>query len=352
MRWLVTGAAGLLGTELVAKLNCSTEDVIALRRSDLDLCDADDVRAAIRLHRPDIVVNCAAWTDVDSSEDDESAALKVNGTAVRDLAEACARLDCVLVHLSTDAVFDGAASAPYAEDAITAPVNAYGRTKLVGEQAVLREHPHKGYVLRTAWLYGAHGRCFVGSMAMLADFCDPINVVADQYGQPTWAADLADRIVAIIHMRPPAGIYHATNSGQATRWELARELFTLIGADPGRIRPVSSERFPHAAPRPARAILGHARWAVAGLPPMRPWQDALRCAIPYLYAGRLLPDDRRFRKGHDNASSRCQVGMFLSEYLFGIVPCKKKVVIRATRIGVGRWKDRDMGPWQDFSLLE
>jgi dTDP-4-dehydrorhamnose reductase len=240
------------------------------------------VRAAIRLHRPDVVVNCAAWTDVDRAESNESTAMRVNGTAVRDLAAACARFGCTLVHLSTDAVFDGAASAPYAEDATTAPVNTYGRTKLVGEQAVLREHPHEGYVLRTAWLYGAHGRCFVGNLAMLADKRDPIDVLSDQYGQPTWAADLADRIVAIIRTRPPAGIYHATNTGQASRWELARELFTLIGADPERIRPVSSERFPHAARRPARAILGHQRWAAAGLPPMRPWQDALRCAIPYL----------------------------------------------------------------------
>ena len=212
MRWLVTGAAGLLGTELVVKLSCSAEEVVALRHSDLDLCDADGVRAAVRFHRPDVVVNCAAWTDVDRAENNESTAMKVNGTAVRDLATACARLDCILVHLSTDAVFDGAASAPYSEDATTAPVNAYGRTKLIGEQAVLREHPRRGYVLRTAWLYGAHGRCFVGNVAMLAGRRDPIDVVADQYGQPTWAADLADRIIAIIRIRPPVGIYHATNA--------------------------------------------------------------------------------------------------------------------------------------------
>ena len=282
MRWLVTGAGGLLGTELVAKLNSGAEEIAALHRSDLDLCDAESVRAAIGLRCPDVVVNCAAWTDVDGAEDNESAATKVNGSAVRDLAVACARNGCILVHLSTDAVFDGTASAPYGEDASTAPINAYGRTKLLGEQAVLREHPQWGYVLRTAWLYGAHGRCFVGSMAERADQCGRINVVADQYGQPTWAADVADRIIALVHVRPPAGIYHATNAGQASRWDLARELFAMIGADTERIRPVNSERFPCAAWRPARAILGHSRWAVAGLPPMRPWQDALRCAVPYL----------------------------------------------------------------------
>ncbi len=284
MRWLVTGAGGLLGTELVAKLNSGAEEVAALRRSDLDLCNAEAVRAAIRLHCPDVVVNCAAWTDVGGAEDNEFTAMQVNGSAVRDLAAACARLGCILVHLSTDAVFNGAASTPYAEDASTAPINAYGRTKLVGEQAVLREHPQWGYVLRTAWLYGAHGSCFVGSMAARADKPGPIDVVADQYGQPTWAADVADRIVALLRVRPPAGIYHATNAGQASRWDLARELFTMIGADPERIRPVNSERFPCAAPRAARAILGHSKWAVAGLPPMRPWQDALRCAVPYLRA--------------------------------------------------------------------
>jgi dTDP-4-dehydrorhamnose reductase len=282
MRWLVTGAGGLLGTELVEKLNSGAEEVVALRRRDLDLCDAEAVRAVIRFHHPDVVVNCAAWTDVDGAEDNESAAMKVNGSAVRDLAAACARRACILVHLSTDAVFDGAAPAPYAEDASTAPINAYGRTKLAGEQAVLGEHPEWGYVLRTAWLYGAHGRCFVGSMAVRANQRDSIDVVADQYGQPTWAADVADRIVALIRTRPPAGIYHATNAGQASRWDLARAFFTMIGADPDRIRPVNGERFPRAAPRAAYAILGHSRWAIAGLPPMRPWQDALRCAVPYL----------------------------------------------------------------------
>ena len=293
----------MLGTELVANLSFRAEEVAALHRPDLDLCDAEAVRAAIRLRCPDVVVNCAAWTDVDGAENNESAAMKINGSAVRDLAAACARLGCILVHLSTDAVFDGAASAPYAEDASTAPINAYGRTKLVGEQAVLREHPQWGYVLRTAWLYGVHGRCFVGNMAARAAQYAPIDVVADQYGQPTWAADVADRIVALIRVRPPAGIYHATNAGQASRWDLARELFTMIGADPERIRPANSERFPCAARRPARAILGHSRWAVAGLPSMRPWQDALRCAVPYLRTSVLASDDRRLWKGYDDAAS-------------------------------------------------
>jgi dTDP-4-dehydrorhamnose reductase len=284
MRWLVTGAGGLLGTELVTKLNSCAERVTALHRRELDLCDAEAVRAAIMLQCPDVVVNCAAWTDVDGAEGNEPAAMEINGSAVRELAAACALLGCILVHLSTDAVFDGAASAPYAEGARTAPINAYGRTKLAGEQAVLREHPQWGYVLRTAWLYGAHGRCFVGTIAALADQRGPVDVVDDQYGQPTWAADLADRIVALTCVRPPAGIYHATNAGQASRWELARELFTVIGADPERIRPVSSDQFPRAARRPVRAVLGHSRWALAGLPPMRPWQDALRRAVPYLRA--------------------------------------------------------------------
>jgi dTDP-4-dehydrorhamnose reductase len=284
MRWLVTGAGGLLGTELAAKLNSCAETVTALSRRELNVCDGAAVRAAIKLHCPDVVVNCAAWTDVDGAENNESAAMEVNGSAVCNLAAACAVLGCMLIHLSTDAVFDGAASAPYAEEARTGPINAYGRTKLVGEQAVLREHPHWGYVVRTAWLYGAHGRCFVGTMAALADQRGTVDVVADQYGQPTWAADLADRIVSMTRVRPPAGIYHATNAGQASRWEIARELFTMMGADPERIRPVSSEEFPSAARRPVRGILSHSRWALAGLPAMRPWQDALRCAIPYLRA--------------------------------------------------------------------
>lgn len=269
MTWLVTGAGGMLGTDLVKVLRARGDEVVALTRADLDLRDADAVRTALRTYAPDVVVNCAAWTAVDAAEEHEEAALAVNGTAV----EALAQTDARLVQISTDYVFDGTATEPYAEDAPVAPVNAYGRTKLAGERAVLARD---GYVLRTAWLYGAHGPNFVRTMARLADERDTVDVVDDQLGQPTWTGDLAARIA---ELTGPPGVYHATASGQTSWYGLAREIFTRLGHDPARVHPTTSGKFARPAARPAYSVLGHDRWRAAGLPPMRHWRDALADAL-------------------------------------------------------------------------
>ncbi|MFB4296097.1 dTDP-4-dehydrorhamnose reductase [Actinomadura sp. NTSP31] len=279
MTWLVTGAGGMLGTDVVARL----DDVVAPGRGELDLTDADAVREALRRHRPETVVNCAAWTAVDDAETCEDAALAVNGTAVEALVAGCAEIGAKLVQVSTDYVFPGTATEPYPEDAPTAPVNAYGRTKLAGEAAVLGYE--RGYVVRTAWLYGAHGPSFVRTMARLAGERDTVEVVDDQAGQPTWTGDLAARIIALARADAPAGVYHGTNAGRTTWYGLAREVFALLGLDPGRVRATTSERFVRPAPRPAFSVLGHGRWAAAGLEPMRGWQEALHAAWPSLRAG-------------------------------------------------------------------
>ncbi|HEU5029962.1 MAG TPA: dTDP-4-dehydrorhamnose reductase [Spirillospora sp.] len=278
MTWLVTGAGGMLGTDLVARL----DDVVAPGRADLDLTDADAVREALRRHRPETVVNCAAWTAVDDAESSEDEALAVNGTAVGALVAGCAEIGAKLVQVSTDYVFDGTATEPYPEDAPTAPLNAYGRTKLAGETAVLGYE--RGYVVRTAWLYGANGPSFVRTMARLAGERDTVEVVDDQAGQPTWTGDLADRIIALARADAPAGAYHGTNAGRTTWYGLAREVFALLGHDPARVRATTSERFVRPAPRPAFSVLGHGRWAAAGLAPMRDWRDALHAAWPSLTA--------------------------------------------------------------------
>ncbi|MBO2460083.1 dTDP-4-dehydrorhamnose reductase [Actinomadura violacea] len=278
MTWLVTGGGGMLGADVVARL----DDVVAPRRADLDLTDAGAVRDALRRHRPGVVVNCAAWTAVDDAETSEDAALAVNGTAVGALVEGCAEIGAKLVQVSTDYVFPGTATEPYPEDAPTAPVNAYGRTKLAGEAAVLGYE--RGYVVRTAWLYGANGPSFARTMARLAGERDTVEVVDDQAGQPTWTGDLADRIVALARADAPAGAYHGTNAGRTTWYGLAREVFALLGHDPDRVRATTSEKFVRPAPRPAFSVLGHGRWAAAGLPPMRGWQEALHGAWPSLTA--------------------------------------------------------------------
>ncbi|ACZ83656.1 dTDP-4-dehydrorhamnose reductase [Streptosporangium roseum] len=275
-RWLITGASGMLATELLGRLQAAGESVLALRRDELDLRDGPAVRHLVSACRPDTVVNCAAWTAVDDAETREAEALAVNGHGVRALAEACERLGARMIQPSTDYVFDGTALDPYREDARTCPVNAYGRTKLAGEHAVLEVLPETGYVVRTAWLYGATGKNFVRTMAELERTRPSLEVVDDQVGPPTWAGDLAAGIIELGRTGPPPGVYHATGSGQTSWYGFAREIFKLVGADPDRITPVSTKEFARPAPRPAYSVLGHERWSLAGLPPMRDWREALR----------------------------------------------------------------------------
>ncbi|MGW0536611.1 dTDP-4-dehydrorhamnose reductase [Streptomyces sp. NPDC003032] len=282
-RWLVTGATGMLGRDVADALRAAGEGpgTTALGRAGLDITDAAAVRDAVAGH--DVVVNTAAWTDVDGAEADEAAASAANATGVRNLAAACAPHRARLLHISTDYVFSGSGTVPWAEDAEPAPVNAYGRTKLAGERAVRELLPAHGYTVRTAWLYGAHGPNFVSTMLRLAAERDVLDVVADQRGQPTWSGALAARLVALGRATlvgdAPPGVYHGTATGRATWFSLAREAFALAGLDPRRIRPVGSERYPRPAPRPAWSVLGHEGWAHAGMSPLAPWRDMLAQAF-------------------------------------------------------------------------
>ncbi|MEH1125184.1 dTDP-4-dehydrorhamnose reductase [Micromonospora sp. CPCC 206061] len=276
-RFLVTGAGGMLGQDLLAVL--ADAKITALTRAELDVTDAGAVRDAVAGH--DVVLNAAAWTDVDGAEAREAEATAVNGGGVAHLANACAASGARLVHVSTDYVFPGTATSPYPEDGPTDPINAYGRSKLAGERAVLAGG---GYVVRTAWLYGAHGRNFVSTMLRLAGEREHLDVVDDQRGQPTWSYALASRLVELGLQDAPPGVYHGTASGETTWYGLARAVFELSGLDPDRIRPTTSDKYPRPAPRPAYSVLGHARWSLAGLPPMTDWKAML---TSYLGAGRV-----------------------------------------------------------------
>ncbi|WP_181798473.1 dTDP-4-dehydrorhamnose reductase, partial [Streptomyces sp. WELS2] len=239
-RWLVTGAEGLLGQDLVRVLAARRLDTLALYRRELDVTDRGAVHAAVRAVRPAIVVNCAAWTDVDAAERQAGRARAVNTDGARHVAEACAATGAVLLHPSTDYVFAGTATAPYPETAPTEPRTVYGRTKLDGEQAVLRTLPERGHVVRTAWLYGAHGPNFVRTVIEREARLATLDVVDDQYGQPTWTVELAGLLVrlgeAAARGVAPPGVYHATASGTTTWYGLAREVFRLLGRDPDRVR--------------------------------------------------------------------------------------------------------------------
>jgi dTDP-4-dehydrorhamnose reductase len=266
--------------------------VTGVTRQDLDVTDAAAVGAAVKEVRPDIVVNCAAWTAVDLAETREAEALAANGDGAANIASACASAGARMVQLSTDYVFDGTASRPYAETDAVAPASAYGRTKLAGEQSVRDLLPEAGYVVRTAWLYGAHGPNFVRTMMRLERTQEEVAVVDDQRGQPTWTAAVAHQIVALMSSGAPAGTYHATCSGETTWFGLAREVFSLLGADPLRVTPTTTAMMSRPAPRPAYSVLGHDGWSRAGLPPPGDWRTVLHEAFPALAAdARLQPAD-------------------------------------------------------------
>lgn len=271
--WLITGAGGQLGHNLVAALH--DDQVVALTRADLDLTNGAAVDAAIDEYRPQVVVNAAAYTAVDAAEKDQARAFAANASAPRLLATAVRKVGGRLIHVSTDYVFDGAADAPYEPEDHPAPRTVYGRSKLDGELAVRQTLPDASYVVRTAWVYGGPGPNFVDMMRRLERERDTVDVVADQIGSPTWVGDLASALVALGRSDTPAGVLHYVNTGRASWCELAREVFRLVGADPSRVRAVDSGVFPRPAPRPAWSVLSTASWVGHGLPAPRAWQEAL-----------------------------------------------------------------------------
>ncbi len=283
MTWLVTGAGGQLGSELVAALE--HEDGLAVSRQALDVTDQVAVDVVVAASAPDVIINAAAYTAVDAAETDEDAAYLVNATAPALLAVAAARHGARLIHVSTDYVFDGTAEQPYEVDALPAPRSAYGRTKLAGEQAVQLLAPDS-YVVRTAWVYGAGGSNFVRTMARLEQERETVDVVSDQWGTPTWSRDLASALVELGRSSADPGVYHCTAGGETTWFGLAQAVFEELGADPARIRPVTSEAFPRPAPRPAYSVLSGRRWVEAGLTPLPHWREALARAFATEGVGR------------------------------------------------------------------
>ena len=271
MRYLIAGASGMLGVDLQAAL--ADREVTALGRTDLDVTDLAAVRRATT--GQDVVVNAAAYTKVDDAEANEDAAYAVNAVGARNVAIAAREVGAKLVQVSTDYVFDGAATDPYAEDSPREPISAYGRTKAAGEEFALAEHPSGTYIVRTAWLYGAHGPNFAATMVRLARTHETVSVVTDQLGQPTWTADLARQIRLLAESDAPAGVYHGTNSGRCSWFDFAKAIFAEVGLDPERVLPTDSSTFVRPAPRPAYSVLGHDRWAAIGLPEMRDWREAL-----------------------------------------------------------------------------
>jgi dTDP-4-dehydrorhamnose reductase len=269
MRVVITGAAGMLGRDVVRAARAENHEVVALARDELDILDADAVRSTIVAERPGAVINCAAWTDVDGAEADEPAATRLNGDAAGAVAAAAAEVGAAIVHPSTDYVFDGSGKRPYVESDPTSPINAYGRSKLAGEHAVAAANP-RHFVVRTSWLFGANGRNFVETMLGLASAGGPVLVVRDQVGCPTYTGHLAEALVRLIDGES-YGVHHIAGGGECSWFEFANEIFERAGTDT-RAMSCTSDEFPRPAPRPAYSVLRTERDYGLELPP---WQDGL-----------------------------------------------------------------------------
>lgn len=284
MSWLVLGGNGQLGKALSVVLGERGVDFRAWGSEDLDITSALQCNQYIGGLAPSVIINAAAWTDVDGAESDPDGAHAVNAAGALNLAVAAKSAGAVFAHVSTDYVFSGVSDRPWREDDLRAPVSVYGKTKAAGEVAVLNEYAERSYIFRTAWLYSPWEKNFARTMVRLALAGDgEVKVVDDQVGQPTSAMDLANQIVDAIFAELPFGIYHATNSGEASWFEFAQEIFKLCGPEgsAARLVPVSSVEFDRPAKRPSFSVLGHDAWRLVGtsgesVKPMREWKEALQ----------------------------------------------------------------------------
>lgn len=284
MNILVTGCYGQLGSEMQKIASERTDHQWLFTDIDtLDICDKEAVDAAFATHQIDVCVNCAAYTAVDRAEDDTELAEKVNVTAPRILAECCLQHQALLVHVSTDYVFDGQGSRPYREDDPTGPTSVYGKTKLEGEQAIA-EIGCRHCIVRTAWLYSATGKNFVKTMLQLAETHDQVNVVCDQQGTPTWAGDLAQALMGLIdHYQgtPVQEIFHFTNEGVTTWDQFAAATFE-IAEKKCRVNPITTDQYPTKATRPAYSVLDKTKIKTTLGIEIPFWKDSLQQCIEEL----------------------------------------------------------------------
>jgi dTDP-4-dehydrorhamnose reductase len=260
----------MLGTDVMRTL--SSFDPRGMTHADLDIREALDVEAAVA--GCDVVVNTAAYTRVDDAQSHSELAFAINAQGAGNIARAAHTANARLIHVSTDYVFEGNASIPYAENAPTNPLSVYGASKLAGDEAVQEEHGDLSTILRTSWLYGENGSSFPRTMLRLGQENPTVTVVEDQRGQPTWTMDVAHMIKNLIESSIPSGIFHATNSGHTSWFLFAQRLFESAGWDTERVIATQSVNFPRPAPRPSWSVLGHAHWQEASLPLPRPWETA------------------------------------------------------------------------------
>ncbi|MBU7008177.1 dTDP-4-dehydrorhamnose reductase [Phosphitispora fastidiosa] len=272
MKLLITGSKGMLGHALANDLS-KEHYVSGLDLPNLDISELGNLRKAVFSYELDLIINAAAYTDVDGCETNEDHAFIVNATGPRNLAVVANELNIPLVHISTDYIFDGTSAIPYKESDTPNPQSIYGKSKLLGEQ-LIRELCSKHYIIRTSWLYGEHGKNFVATILRLAQERDELGVVNDQTGSPTYTVDLAQAIAKII-TEPDYGTYHITNSGTCTWYEFTLEIFRQAGIRGGRVNPITTEELNRPAPRPVYSVLDNSKWLAIGGTPLRHYKEAL-----------------------------------------------------------------------------
>ena len=272
MKILITGSNGMLGHDLIEVLKDKHELLLTTSKT-LDITDGDSVMDFILKSNPDIVINSAAYTDVDGCESNPDLAYNVNGEGVKNLALACREVDCPLVHISTDYVFNGQNDRPWVEDDEIGPISIYGKSKLEGEEHI-KEILEKYFIVRTAWLYGVNGRNFPRTMLELAQNHSEITVVYDEVGTPTYTPDLAKGISELIET-DYYGTYHLTNSGNCSWCEFARYIFEVADVDVNVI-PVTASEFARPAPRPSYSVLENRTWVENGFEPLRNYKEAIK----------------------------------------------------------------------------
>lgn len=272
--WLLLGANGQLGRSLQDVLTASSIEFIAAGRSDTDITDIASVDSCVESSTPSVIVNMAAWTDVDGAESHRDEVFLVNATGAENVAKIAAKYEIPLVHISTDYVFDGTQTTPYKTDDATNPLSIYGASKLQGELLVQAAYPHGAWIVRTAWLYSQYGKNFARTIARKGLAGKSLSVVNDSLGQPTSALALARQIVALVAAHPATGVFHGTNAGKASWYEFASAIIDPIAIH-GSVTPVSSFAFPTVAIRPTYSVLDHSEWSARGIADMPHWRDSL-----------------------------------------------------------------------------
>jgi dTDP-4-dehydrorhamnose reductase len=281
---LILGGSGMLGTSLASECALAAISYDAPRSTKLDIRKRDDVQNYIQRYKPDAIVNCAAWTDVENSESEYPKAIELNVDAVQNIAIAARETGLPVVHISTDYVFDGTKREAYSEGDLTKPINSYGVSKLLGEKVLLGLACENSYIIRTSWLYGVSGNNFVKTILRKALAQERIQVVNDQIGSPTNSEDLARGILTILQKKPSTGVYHYSNSGVVSWFEFAKRIYQLAGTDGNLIEPIQSSAYPTKVKRPSRSVLLTEKWERAEISKLVDWDESLTRIFPRILA--------------------------------------------------------------------